>query len=195
MVCLLALTACASDDKAAAGKTDKDKAGQTEAVQDQPKPICPQVAIIHELENIRDYGTEKPDPSQLVGEARLQSLNGDCEYEDNGIDITFTIAGIAARGPRLGGDQVGFPFFVAVVDPDGKILNKDQMTADFKFSDGARIATANEPLHVFIPLPKDKDETGPNYRVLAGFQLTEQQLAEVRKREGATETPSVVQQP
>ena len=41
-----------------------------------PTPICPQVAIVRELEGISDYGTETPDPSQLVSQARMSSIEG-----------------------------------------------------------------------------------------------------------------------
>jgi hypothetical protein len=186
---MLAFTACSSSDdekKEEDLKAARENEVANVAAKDKykpPAPICPQVAIIHELEYARDYGGEKPDTSQLVAAAKLVGLDGECEYQDNGIDITFKTSLAAKRGPRLGSDHADFPFFIAVVDPDQKILNKDQITASFRFKEGENITTQDEPLHVFIPLAKDKDQTGPNYQVLLGFQLNEQQLKDVRDQE------------
>jgi hypothetical protein len=70
-----------------------------------------------------------------------------------------------------------------VVDPDQNILNKEQMTETFHFKKDEKFATQDEDLHVFIPLDKDKWQTGPHFQVLLGFQLTQKQLDEVRAKE------------
>jgi hypothetical protein len=192
--CALALAACSASSDSE-NKEEDIKAARadavTKAVNDEkykpPKPICPQVAIIHELENVRDYGGEKPDPDRLVSEGKLINIEGSCEYQDTGVDIAFTLHMAARRGPRLGSNRVDFPFFIAVVDPDQNILNKDQMTASFQFDEDKRTAAHDEPLHVFLPLAKAKDQDGPNYQVLLGFQLNEGQLKDVREREGVEE--------
>ena len=192
LLILAVLGSCASkkeeeDQEAKDEATKEEKTTEAKAATDTYKPhlICPQVAIIHELEMVKDYGVEKPTAEQLVAAARMKSIEGTCSYHDDGIDIEFTLNLAAAKGPRLGGNQVDFPYFVAVVGPDQTILNKNQMSVEFKFKGDEKIATHEEPLHVFIPLPKDKNAAGPNYRVLAGFQLTEAQLKDVRQHETA----------
>jgi hypothetical protein len=193
MVMMLGLSACSSTPK----KTDEEKTAEKEAEKKaaeeakRPLPICPQVAIIRDLESFEDYGTEKPDPSQLVAKAKMVSIEGDCEYKKSdkdenkqeGVDITFSLNFVAERGPRLGGLHTSFPYFIAVLDPDQNILNKEKMTMDFGFSSSSKVAEDNAPLHVFLPLPKDKRILGPNYQVLVGFQLNEDQ-AKVRGLDG-----------
>ncbi|HUY68470.1 MAG TPA: hypothetical protein VMV79_04135 [Alphaproteobacteria bacterium] len=193
---MLALGACSSsssEQKEEKIKTEQNNAAAN-AMADREykngKPICPKVAVIHELQIVRDYGREKPDPSQLVAAARIMGVTGSCAYEDKGIDVTFTADMVAGRGPRLGGDSAEFPFFVAVVDPTQDILNKDQMTATFRFEDGKKRAPHQESLHVFIPLAKKDDASGPDYQVLIGFQLSEEQLKEVRKHENGGSPPA-----
>lgn len=193
LLCLLLLfnfAACASKEEEKADEEkqqaeDEKKEAEAKKAADtyKPKLICPQVAILRELKSVRDYGHEKPSATQLVAAARMQNVAGDCGYEDDGIDIAFRIDFTAIKGPRLGSDRAEFPFFIAVVDPSGKILNKDQMTESFRFSDDAKPVTRTEPLHVFIPMPKDQHQTGPDYRVLTGFQLSEEQLKEIRAAE------------
>jgi hypothetical protein len=167
---LLVLAACADSDKSAPKDTPPAKPElKTENM------ICPQVAILKQADEAFDYGGEKPDAAQLVAKARLKAIAGDCAYrkddeeKGSGIDIAFTLQEVAARGPRLGGDQIGFSYFIAVVNPAENILNRQIMTAQFKFSGDSKVAETNEPLHVFIPLPETSLAAGPDYRVLIGF--------------------------
>jgi hypothetical protein len=170
-------------------RQDKEAAEAKAATETwHPKLICPQVAIIHELDTIRDYGGAQPASSQLSAASRMQTISGDCGYQDDGIDIAFELDFVAARGPHLSGNRVQFPFFVAVVDPDGNILNKNMMTEEFHFKGDDKTTERSDNLHVFIPMPKDKHPAGPNYRVLAGFQLSEDQLKQVRAAETKAET-------
>jgi hypothetical protein len=175
---LLALVACASDD----GKSEKPKdEPPAKAGLKTDNLICPQVAILQEAQEAFDYGGEKPDPSQLVAKARMKSIDGDCAYRTDkekgmGIDITFTLHEVAARGPRLGGSQISFPYFIAVVDPSENILNRQTVTAQFKFSGDSKVVEIDEPLHVFIPLSESALPAGPDYRVLIGFKMPKDQM-------------------
>ncbi len=181
-----ALAACGSDKKDKSADADADAATEHE---DKALPHCPQVAIVSDLAEIHDYGTAKPDPANLVAASKMQAVSGDCGYRDDGIDIAFTLHFLAARGPRLDGKRMEFPFFVAIVDPDGNIVDKNMMTAEFKFSGDDKTADRDEDLHVFIPLPKKQQKTGPDYRVLTGFQLTEAQWEAARKKGEAPKQP------
>jgi hypothetical protein len=176
---ILIIAACAGSDKGESTKDENSKDGGTknESKKDEntddnkSTPICPQVAIVRDLDVMKDYGREKPDPTQLVAQAKMLSITGDCEYQKGGIDVTFAVNMVAQRGPRLGGLHTGFPFFTAVVDPSETILNKENMTATFGFSSEHMLADDTESLHVFIPLSKNNRANGPSYRVLVGFQL------------------------
>ena len=171
------LAACSSDEKS------DDRPGDTkESTAEVSKTtlICPQVAIVRDLGDIHDYGTEDADASQLVAEARMNAVDGDCAYGKDGIDVRFSISFISARGPRLGGQRTSFPYFIAVIDPEDTILNKDRMTEDFHFSSNDKVSEKSEDIHVFVPISKEKLSLGPAYRILVGFQLTQQQLNAAR---------------
>ncbi|MFA5041659.1 MAG: hypothetical protein WC464_08515 [Bdellovibrionales bacterium] len=164
---LLAVAACGGSDKPKVAETVPEPEIRTENL------ICPQVAIIKQAEEEFDYGGEKPDAAQLVAKARLKKIEGDCAYrnreEKSGIDIAFKLNAAAARGPRLGGDQVSFPYFIAVVDPSDAVLSRQIVTAQFKFEGDKKVAEITEPLHVFIPMKPKELLVGPSYRVLIGF--------------------------
>ncbi len=167
LIVLFALASCAGDSKP-----------ESEA---PPKPevktkhlICPQVAIVKEAEEIIDYGQEEADPSKLVAKAKMTKIEGDCAYRkgeasDSGIDIEFRLQSIAMRGPRLEGSKAGFPFFVAVLDPGDTVINRQMLSANYRFSGEGKLAELNEAMHVFIPLPEESLIGGPDYRVLIGF--------------------------
>lgn len=184
------MAACSSADDQATENELKAKREEEAKAAGAPKkelPICPQVAIVHELDTFRDYGAEKPDPAEAVAAARMQNIDGDCAYpNDGGIDIAFDLKLVAERGPRLGGNHFEFPFFIAIVDPDGNIIDKNQLSTRFKFSDDTKeVENKTESLHVVIPLDKKDRDMGPRYRVLVGFQLTQAQLDIVHAHEAA----------
>jgi hypothetical protein len=178
------LSACGSDDDVA--KPDDKKAEEEKAPPvakskiAEVEPICPQVAVVRGLDVVRDFGNENPDPAQLVAAARLLKVEGNCEYTDDGVDVAFHVNMTAERGPRLGGLRASFPIFVAVLDPSGAILNKDQMTVDISFPSDEKTANHAEALHVVIPMPKDKHTMGPYYKILAGFQLSPTEAAQAK---------------
>jgi hypothetical protein len=170
LLLLMALAAC--------GGGDKPKVAEEELLTPEPEIrtdnlICPQVAILRQADEVFDYGGEKPDALQFVAKAHLKKIEGDCAYRKDsnpsGIDISFKLQASAIKGSRLGGNQVSFPYFIAVVDPKDAILNRQVVTAQFNFSGDNKLAELVEPLHVFIPMSAKELITGPSYRVLVGF--------------------------
>lgn len=139
----------------------------------KPKLLCPQVAIVRSLERVEDHGQEAIDPSTLVAVAVMQKVDGSCEYDEKGVDVTFDLSMEAQKGPRLGGNKVSVPFFVSIVSAENKVLAKEMMTAEFLFEGESPTTKLDQPLHVFLPLVKGEDAAV--FRVLMGFQLTELQ--------------------
>lgn len=178
-LCLLTLTlltACSGSDT----DSDGDKAPPSTS-KSGLSPICPQVAIVRGLDSLTDYGQDSPSPGQLVAAATLTGIEGTCEYKTNGIDVLFDLDMIVLKGPRLGGLHFSVPYFVAIMDPTGQIVDKDQMTADISFSSNEKKSDHAESLHVFIPLAADHQTNGPDYQVLLGFQLNQEQLEQKKK--------------
>ncbi len=183
LAALLGLAACGSD---------KPSEGEDKPVAEKKKPpICPQVAIIHDLDLLRDYGGDDADESRLVAAGRMLAVDGTCEYRDNGVDVTFDLTMAAMRGPSLGGSRVSLPYFVAVVAPDKTVLSKDSLNAAFAFASDKSVADRAEPIHVFIPLPKSQQQTGPLYQVLTGFQLTKEQVEGLARPEAKERSETV----
>ncbi len=193
--CLLNFAACSKDTQQAQEQEDQDRqdkeAAEAKAATEtwHPKLICPQVAIIHELDTARDYGGAQTGQRSTRSRIAHEELDGEIAAITMMASISPSPWISSPRvAPRLSGRNSEFPFFVAVVDPDGNILNKNMMTEQFHFKEDDKTVERTDSLHVFIPMPKDKHSTGPHYRVLAGFQLTEDQLKQVRSAENKAET-------
>lgn len=155
------------------------------STKEPPKP-CPQIAIVRLLDRLEDYGQDAADDARLVGVGAMPRYdNGKCEYEDDGVEVTFNLSLVAEKGPGLGSKRLGFPYFVSLVDPDNKVIGKEMMMAEFTFEDDKKPAFISQPVRVFIPLEAGKDAAG--YRVLSGFQLTETQI----KARQAKESPKI----
>lgn len=166
---LFVLASCASDEpKAPEQPVVPEPEVRTDGL------ICPQVVILREADTIVDYGRALEDDANLVAAAKLIKVSGDCAYRKgnggSGIDIAFTLEGRAIRGPALGGNEISFPYVVAIVTPSDDIVSRQRLTAKFTFDGKTKGTELEEPLHVFIPLDVKKLSLGPDYRVLVGFK-------------------------
>lgn len=132
---------------------------------------CPQVAVVRNLATMSDYGREEAKAENLVAKADFGTVAGGCSVEENGIDIRFTVSMSAVRGARLGGDRASFPFFVAVVSPEGKVISKEPMTAEFDFAGGKNAALRTEKLRVHLPSKPQEQAASQQLRVLLGWQV------------------------
>lgn len=132
------------------------------------RPGCPMVAVV------RDAGTRIDN----AGKAVMTDFSGRCEYSEKGVEITadLTISGEATAS--AGGAPLTLTYFVALTDPDRRILKRETMQTTLAVGQGK--AQSVERVRQFIPLPPNVD--GRYYEVLAGFELTQAQLEENIRR-------------
>lgn len=160
LVTLLAVTGCASD------------------VKDTKPTRCPQVAIVRELELFDKYTTEQRDADNRLITAKLQSVDGSCRYRREDVLVKFDLAIAAQKGSQLTGNSYTLPFFVAIVDANDHVIKKELMTANIAFKEKTATAESTEPLKIIIP---GKGKSLEDYRVLVGFQLSEEQRQDIGK--------------
>ena len=142
---------------------------------DKSARICPQVAAVRDLAQVVDFGRDDtPGFSRLVAAGKIGSIEGDCAFRRTSIDVDAELHLTARRGPGLGGDRVEFPYFVAVVGPGDTPVSKQSLTAVFRFGAQDVEAESVEKIHIVIPTSGQSDA---DWRVLAGFQLSPEQLA------------------
>jgi hypothetical protein len=134
---------------------------------------CPDIAPAQGLENIAIFGAG-PDRSaqnvrvlgKIAGTARR------CETEKGGILVNAVITFTAGRtSPQV--KHADFPYFVAVVDINQKILNEQRFTVPVDFV-GSDFRSVQEKISVHLPL--QRVSAGRNFAVLVGFQLSPEQI-------------------
>ncbi len=145
----------------------------------KPQPACPRGVIPEDGASITRF-RDGPgrDLTDVLVSGHIQGvLVDDCEYEKTAVAIhNFQIAITADRGPADRSKAADFDYWVAVVDPDRKILTRKDFTAHFDFADNlTHVGRVIDDLELRIPLADVMK--APSYQIVVGFQLTPDELA------------------
>lgn len=133
------------------------------------RPACPSVAIV------RDAGLAgfPAADGRLAYTAVISRVDGQCSYDEKGLALTETLRLGASPGAAYTGGPVTVQYFVAVTDPDRKVLAKQIFPVTLDLSQGA--AGSVEKINQFIPVGPTTD--GRYYEVLVGLQISPDQLS------------------
>ena len=139
-------------------------------------PSCPGTAILGDAADFSAYRGPGRDLTDLVLQARIVSISGNCKKGDdkNHIAVAVSIGVDLTRGPGMNGREADVPIFLAVVQGDA-ILDKQVIRMRSIFPSNVDRVTLT-PGEVDLSLPVTADKTGASYTLLAGFQLTPDQL-------------------
>ncbi len=121
-------------------------------------------------------------PSDAVWQARITGIGASCsiDEDENGI-VDLRVGVEVVRGPAGIETEISVPYFVAIVDPDGRVLTREAFEVRFEVPLDRRGAHATEELTLRIPRP-DKAPLS-RYRIYTALQLTPEQL-EYNRRTG-----------
>lgn len=164
-----------------------DIEGAAERYADPPKALvdygrCPAVTVVEELGYVSEYMNASAAP-RLKSRAYMEKGDSTCLYEDRSVsvDVTLDFHGQLGDKVRLRASDdplFSYPFFVAITDRGGKIMAKQIFAATIHYPAGEDIGHYSETIRQIIPVPSKQQ--GKNYTVVAGFQLSDEQLAENR---------------
>lgn|SRR5271165_1541604 len=155
---------------------------------DEFAPVCPRAALLREAGDITRYRDESASATQdirdLVLTGRITAVSGKCRAGDSAkqlaADVTVTMQ--VSRGPAMQGRETDVPFFVAITSGE-QIFTKQVYAAHVVFPPNVdQVSLVSEPIPMVFPISPTK--SGAAYTVLAGFQLTEQELAFNRRQGG-----------
>ncbi len=147
---------------------------------------CPAITKLHDTSDVVQYVAGKGrDLIDMRFSAELGDIAWKCQYddEDDGsgeLEMELKILIKARKGPAAKGQVAKFPFFVAITDANRNILNKKVFTAEIEFEEGRRRAAVIEEVDQVIFYTSS--ETGADYDIIVGFQLTPQELKYNRER-------------
>ena len=116
----------------------------------------------------------------VLFQARVIDVNWRCNYTGKRLGVVATIDIVAQRGPASKGGNANVPFFVAIIDKDQSIVAKQEFQSEIKFGGVRRRAGAREEIEQIIFLKTN--ESGTDYEIIVGLQLTEAQLRQNRGR-------------
>ncbi|MBF0391105.1 MAG: hypothetical protein HQL38_00360 [Alphaproteobacteria bacterium] len=152
------------------------------AKKDEPPP-CPKVAILGDAARLTKF---RPGPGRDVTdveiEAEMSAFRGECQYKDEGVEVSLAVAVDARRGPGAPERVSDLDWFVAVPvfypKPEAKAVIK--MSVGFPVNVETVRATDEG---VTMLLPYRADVQAQDYQIFVGFQLTPEQL-EYNRRHG-----------
>lgn len=149
-----------------------------------PAPLpCPRPAILDGAQTLeRRTG---PAPADFAWRATLTGIGGGCRYDGEGVQLRFALDMAIVPGPpaaRAGVRTLELPWFVAVIDPSGAVVDKQTFTTTGEVPEGpgARLSTEQVEQRIAGVGPAE----GPGWKVYFGFEVDpEEGLRRLRERE------------
>lgn len=142
----------------------------------KPDAACPRGVIPADAAKVTHF-RDGPghDLIDVVNEGEIQNILVQCTYDKKVINVDLQVAIVASRGPADRTRVADFEYFVAIVDPQDKILAKQPFKVHFEFKDNRNHLGTVEQLVPKIPV--EDVLKGPQYQIIVGFQLTPDELA------------------
>jgi hypothetical protein len=143
-------------------------------------PECPQVKVLGDISRLAQYeNPDKPSPADLVTETFLNNIAASCKIGPSSVTLDLTLDFAGKLGPQGIKDTVveanySYPYFLTVVDPSGAIIAKDVFAISLTYRKGETETTKQDQLRQTIPLPAGSNAN--QFQVIAGFQLSEEEL-------------------
>jgi hypothetical protein len=154
---------------------------------------CPRIEALPELARVTQFADESnPVSSTILSETALTKLDSSCITTENTINLDIMLnftstLGTAGLSQAAAQSSYSHPYFVAVVDPAGKIIAKDVFSLTPVFTSGQKEVYSSERLQQTIPLSSTIPAN--QYRIMIGFQLSEKELAHNRSLNPRTVNP------
>jgi hypothetical protein len=149
-------------------------------------PLCPTPRLIPALADVTRYRGPGPthDVTDLILQARVTAVNGSCSAGDDTsklptkVQVSISIQ----RGPAMPGREADVPVFLAVTEGD-TVRDKKVFRLHLAFPPNVDRMSITSP-EIDLDLPVSPGRSGAAYSVIAGFQLTPDELAANRRAGG-----------
>lgn len=175
-----------SDKKQKSSATESDDTrienlttGNTNNAGDTPE-TCPQIELVNDLKELHQFsGDNSYEQSERIATVTFDTVKGECQRKGNKIAIQIEMRFDASLGPKsrvFDKDQptISYPYFIAVTDSSGDVVDKELHGVSLRFSSDENRKTHVESFRKIIDL---KNIAGsPPYLVMVGFQLSPEEL-------------------
>jgi hypothetical protein len=122
------------------------------------------------------------DPRDVAYEAVLVNAASSCSLGGGVLDVTVVMVVAVSSGPAVTPGQTRVPYFVRVLDSNGRVLQGQDFTADFKLSSSSPRGESREELALTLPVGQGRNLTG--YRIAVGLKPTLEELNYNRRAAG-----------
>lgn len=140
-----------------------------------PQHPCPQVGVPREAAMLTRFRPgQGRDLTDVIFEARVQDVKIACTYDSEGANINLTVMLRVDRGPAAQERSATVPYFVAIADPQQRVLAKRVFTKALAFPPNINRVSDSDDSEEVIPLPRGK--SAQRYAVVVGMQLTPEEL-------------------
>src|SRR5262245_47211163 len=143
-------------------------------------PPCPRAVVGENAGRLTRFSGAGKEPANVVFEAEISDLAGTCVYDDDSIDVDLQIQLGASRGPAATDDSAKFNYFVAVARTDKTVLSRDAFDTVIELPGNQTRNQTVEQLEQTIPIAKG--ESGANFVIVVGFEMTPEELEFNRKQ-------------
>ena len=138
-------------------------------------PACPRAVLVPALSDLTRFNGAGRDLTDMMLQARIVQVNGQCSPGSAGtLAASVSISIAIQRGPGMKGREADVPVFVAVSRGDD-VLDKQMLPVRVVFPPNVdRVTLTSKPID--LSLPVNDGVNGPSYRVIAGFQLSSEEM-------------------
>jgi hypothetical protein len=149
-------------------------------------PLCPTARLVPALADVTRYAGPGPthDVTDLVFQGRVIAVNGSCSAGDDKavVPAKVRVAISVRRGPAMKGREADVPVFLAVTEDD-TVRDKKVFPLHLDFPPNVEQFTVTSP-EIDLDLPVSAKKSAAVYGIIAGFQLTPDELAANRQASG-----------
>jgi len=147
---------------------------------------CPASQRVPNADRLVAFADGEQAPSARRFAARIDAMRMTCERVEGergpALKADLALRLNTERGPALASPQVGYRYFVAVLDRDGRVVARRAFPVQLDFSGNATTLSTTDNVTQTIPLGQGG---GPSdYTVYVGFELSEAQLRYNRENAG-----------
>lgn len=137
---------------------------------------CPNIRIPQDTERVTRFAPgDGRDITDVVLQAEVKFLSGECPIDEEEIEMTFPIAVRGLRGPADTDGVEDINVFIAVTTRDREVLQRRELPLTLRFEGNRNSIVSSDT--VTVTIPKTPEQGSKNFLVFIGLVLSSEELA------------------
>ena len=114
------------------------------------------------------------DITDIILEAELTQVAGECEVNEENVEVGLILSLQASKGPALESNAAKIDLIMAVTDQDQQFMEKQKMDIQLDFSGNRSTIGYQERFYIDIPLKEG--QKSDDFKIYITFLLSEEEL-------------------